>query len=176
LTAGNKLLLEAIDLGAFAGELYAGLRQRVNLARGKPEAFAGALMAGVGWLVESGRLSGVPGDVVTTFNAMKSGLPTLLHEEADRLTRKRPAALFPGDVRSEAGEQYHSAEWLSVRHGISKSRLSEGKRENRVRWRKAGPGYTDFEGGKARVLYNVADALRHCSPKHVKGKNRADLG
>ncbi len=81
-----------------------------------------------------------------------------------------PSQQTPNDTL----DHYRSADWFAARHGIPQSRLSEGANANppRVCTKRAPAGQVDSQGRVVRVLYHVGDALRYCSPKHVKGKTR----
>lgn len=67
---------------------------------------------------------------------------------------------------------YKSADRLWHDHGIKAARLSEAKKAGKVRWKPAPCGITDSQCKSIRIVYNVADALKHCLPKHVKEKTR----
>ena len=76
-------------------------------------------------------------------------------------------------------EGYACADWFRTEHGIPQSRLSELSRGNnpKVRSVRAPKGHPrTSEGKQVRVLYHIQDALKHCSPKHVKQKSRQKLG
>jgi hypothetical protein len=63
---------------------------------------------------------------------------------------------------------YASADTIHLKHGIRRERLSEGKRQGAIRSMPALPGTVDSQGKDVRVLYNVEDAIKHCSPKRKR--------
>jgi len=77
--------------------------------------------------------------------------------------------------RTEATDNYEGyapADTIEMDHGISRTRLSQGKREGKIKWKNAPPGMRDSQGRNVRILYHVADAKQHYSPKQFKSKSR----
>lgn len=79
-----------------------------------------------------------------------------------RKTRKRAKRTIPTEP-DLAG--FVPADTLAHDHGISKSRLSEAARSGKVRTHTAARGTLSSQGRKVRVLYNEAEAIKHCSSK-----------
>ena len=67
---------------------------------------------------------------------------------------------------------YASADTLEHDYGIVRERLSEAKQAGKVRSKPAPAKMIDSLGKTIRLLYNIEDAKKHCSPKHVKNKSR----
>jgi len=67
---------------------------------------------------------------------------------------------------------YASADTLEHDHGILPERLSEAKQAGKVRSMPAPAKMIDSQGKAIRVHYNIEEAKKHCSPKHVKNKSR----
>ena len=95
------------------------------------------------------------------------GMPDLLDPTAEWVSVTNNL----GDRGSLEG--FRAAGWFSLNHGIRPGRLSEAKSAGNVRWKAAAPGQADSEGKAARILYNIADAVKFCSPKHVKQRHKS---
>jgi len=68
---------------------------------------------------------------------------------------------------SDDGGEYASADWIHYKHGIPRSRLSEGKKAGKVRSKAAPTGMLDSGGRVIRTLYHVGDAIKHYIPKRT---------
>ncbi|MBI5865345.1 MAG: hypothetical protein HZB38_12715 [Planctomycetes bacterium] len=73
-------------------------------------------------------------------------------------------------------KEFGPADWFKCQHGIVQVRLSEAANAGRVKTMPAPKGQIDSQGRKVRLLYHVQDALKHCSPKHIKDSTRRKLG
>lgn len=93
-------------------------------------------------------------------------------ETRDANTRVEGGAQEQPTAAAESYTAYASADTVWHEHGIRQPRLSEAKRNGRVRWKPAPGGIKDSQGRTVRILYHVGDALRHCKPKHIKEKTR----
>lgn len=93
-------------------------------------------------------------------------------EAGNVIDPQKHSALVEGALLSETYEGFASADVIWHDHGIKQARLSEAKRDGRVKSKPAPPGQVDSQGRKVRVLYNVADALKQCRPKHVKERTQ----
>ena len=71
------------------------------------------------------------------------------------------------DNTSPSIEGFRHADWLWHKHGIAAPRLSEAARDGKVRSVQAPRGTIDSQGRTVRMLYNEADAVKHCLPKRV---------
>lgn len=89
---------------------------------------------------------------------------------------QRPVAAQSTSPGTPGIEGYCPADWFWHEHGIKQARLSEAAGAGKVRTKPAPRGYLDTEGRAVRVLYNKADALKHCAPKHVTTRTRRKLG
>ncbi len=124
----------------------------------------------------------VDGHALTTFDSMFDGFDGLLSKKARscKLTKAgyETASGKPRQGGGQAGQEkdflngFVGANMIWYTEGIPPSRLSEGKRQGRIRWKNAPQGQRDSQGKAVRILYHVADAKQYASPKHVKEKTR----
>jgi hypothetical protein len=63
---------------------------------------------------------------------------------------------------------YAPADDIRLNHGILATRLSEGKKERKIRFKPAPPEWTDSQGKPVRILYHVDDARRYAEPKRTR--------
>lgn len=101
-------------------------------------------------------------DLELTIRITQAGR-TRLADLAVAATDSAAEALQAGTTPGIEG--FRPADWLSYQHGIKQPRLSEAVRDGKVRTLSAPRGYLDSEGKTVRILYNAADAVKHCSPK-----------
>jgi hypothetical protein len=91
--------------------------------------------------------------------------------------RTKPTKLAKGTADTVPSiEGYEPADTLWQDQGILQPRLSEAKKDGRVRYKLAPSGMKDSQGRPVRVLYNRQDAIKHCSPKRVTEETRRKLG
>lgn len=82
----------------------------------------------------------------------------------------------PTDEEQDDLTGYASADTLSLDHGIQQSRLSEGKKNDRIKSKAAPTGLRTTDGKSVRVVYHIEDAKRYASPKRRRARTRGTPG
>lgn len=92
-------------------------------------------------------------------------------EVIERLELRPQSVMNPLGNPMEGYAGYAPADTIRLDHGISSSRLSEGKTKGKIKTRPAPSGLKDTQGKNIHVLYHVEDAKEYASPKRKQAPN-----